>query len=250
MARVRIAHASISETGTINGKKGDQTGKEVCIRDYYARGWNVVLRPISTSFAESTATSAEILAKNNNVGYGQADRNSAYKSYKKVKDLSKIALSNIDCSAFVTLCAIASGCKGLEYSDNAPTTRTMRKAFVDSGYYIALTDKKYLDSSDYLKRGDVLVKEGTHTVMVLDNGAKTTETKKETTKGGEQYFPKCGEKETSIVNALQGLKIDSGFANRQKIAQYNGVAQYAGTYEQNLRLLEKLKQGKLKKPTK
>lgn len=33
---VRIGHASISEKGTVNGVKGDQTGKEVCTR-YGAR---------------------------------------------------------------------------------------------------------------------------------------------------------------------------------------------------------------------
>lgn len=30
-----IVHASQSETGGIDGKTGDQTGKEICVRDYY-----------------------------------------------------------------------------------------------------------------------------------------------------------------------------------------------------------------------
>ena len=34
---VLIGHASISENGTINGKKGDQTGKEVCVRNFYSK---------------------------------------------------------------------------------------------------------------------------------------------------------------------------------------------------------------------
>ena len=37
---VRIGHASISEKGTINGTKGDQTGKEVCIRTWYSKPWD------------------------------------------------------------------------------------------------------------------------------------------------------------------------------------------------------------------
>lgn len=43
----RIAHASINEKGTpTGGKTGDQTGKEICIRDYYtySGGWDYHLR--------------------------------------------------------------------------------------------------------------------------------------------------------------------------------------------------------------
>ena len=34
---IRIGHASISENGTTSGKAGDQTGKEVCIREWYSK---------------------------------------------------------------------------------------------------------------------------------------------------------------------------------------------------------------------
>lgn len=41
----QIAHASIDENGGIRGdKKGDQTGKEICIRDYYDKNWTYHLR--------------------------------------------------------------------------------------------------------------------------------------------------------------------------------------------------------------
>lgn len=42
-----IVHASINEKGrTTNGKPGDQTGKEICIRTYYehSKGWDYHLR--------------------------------------------------------------------------------------------------------------------------------------------------------------------------------------------------------------
>ena len=42
---VRIGHASIDENGSATGgAAGDQTGKEVCIRSWYAKGWKVLLR--------------------------------------------------------------------------------------------------------------------------------------------------------------------------------------------------------------
>lgn len=40
-----IVHASINEKGTATGgKKGDQTGKEFCIRSYYSKPWDYCLR--------------------------------------------------------------------------------------------------------------------------------------------------------------------------------------------------------------
>ena len=46
---VRIGHASISENGTVNGAKGDQTGREVCIRTFYSRPWDyVAIHPDAT----------------------------------------------------------------------------------------------------------------------------------------------------------------------------------------------------------
>ena len=41
----QIVHASINENGTTTGGKiGDQTGKEICIRGYYNKNWDCVLR--------------------------------------------------------------------------------------------------------------------------------------------------------------------------------------------------------------
>lgn len=42
-----IVHASINENGTAkNGKPGDQTGGEICTRNYYNKPWDCVLRYI------------------------------------------------------------------------------------------------------------------------------------------------------------------------------------------------------------
>lgn len=47
ISNTKIAHASGNERGAVTGgKTGDQTGKEICIRDYYeySKGWDVHLR--------------------------------------------------------------------------------------------------------------------------------------------------------------------------------------------------------------
>lgn len=60
----KIVHASINEKGTISGgKTGDQTGREICIRDYYvpSYGWDVVLRyPEEEQDAPQTSSDAPI----------------------------------------------------------------------------------------------------------------------------------------------------------------------------------------------
>lgn len=66
----QIAHASINEKGTVTGgQTGDQTGKEICIRDYYnySGGWDMHLRypteNTSKSNTENTSKSIDEIAK-------------------------------------------------------------------------------------------------------------------------------------------------------------------------------------------
>ncbi len=72
------------------------------------------------------------------------------------------------------VCAIGAGVPAskLYVSNNLKTTSTMRAAFKATGMFDILTASKYLTSDEYLQRGDILVNEGSHTVMVLSNGSK------------------------------------------------------------------------------
>lgn len=175
---VIIGHSSIDENGNISGgKAGDQTKTEVCTRTWYNKGWTVLLRPKDSKLAEQSALACEKGCANDNIGYDQWQRNTLYTQAKAVNfDLSKITTAcECDCSSFMTVCAIAGGAN-ITYGSNAPTTSTMQSKFTASGQYEALTDSKYLTSDEYLKRGDILVKAGTHTVMVLSNGSSVSET--------------------------------------------------------------------------
>lgn len=49
----------------------------------------------------------------------------------------------------------------------------------------------------------------------------------------------------SIVDALNLINIDSSFEYRKKLATVNGINNYTGTEEQNIKLLNLLKEGKL-----
>ena len=62
MANVRIGHASIDENGNIkNGAAGDQSGKEVCIRNWYKpdKTWGFVLRCKEADKREKIAEAME-----------------------------------------------------------------------------------------------------------------------------------------------------------------------------------------------
>lgn len=83
----------------------------------------------------------------------------------------------------MTVCAQAAGIEPAYTSGNAPTTSTMQSKFMATGKFDLLTDSKYLTSDKYLKRGDVLVKSGSHTAMALGNGSLSGSTTSGSTSG-------------------------------------------------------------------
>lgn len=176
---ILIGHSSIDENRKARGgQAGDQNGKEVCTREWYKASWNVLLRCKDSAMAEKMAIACEQACANNNIGYDQNQRNSLNTEAKKVGyDLSKVAVKcESDCSSLMCICAIAAGIPESAFyqGGNMRTTRNMRSAFQATGKFDVLTDSKYLTSDTYLKRGDILVNEGSHTVMVLGNGAQAS----------------------------------------------------------------------------
>ena len=227
---VKIGHASIDENGKVaGGKAGDQTAKEVCTRDWYADNWSVLLRPKKAAVAEKMAKFCEKACANSKIGYDQYQRNTLRTKAKAAKwDASKITEAcETDCSAFMTVCAEAAGLSmdSAYTSGNAPTTHTMRAKFKATGEFDVLTDSKYLTSSNYLKRGDVLVKESGHTVMVLSDGSKVkSTTDSEATKTTTQNTTATKE----IVHTVKKGDTLSAIANKygttvQKLAEYNNI---------------------------
>lgn len=205
---IRIGHASIDENGKITGGvAGDQNGKEVCIRNWYNGGWQFLARAKDAFVAEKIAAACETGCANPCIGYDQSQRNSLNTQAKKVGyDLAKIDIPcEVDCSAFVSVCVLAAGV-ALEYGSNLPTTRTLNAVLNKTGAFNIFTDGKYLAGTDFLRRGDILCKAGSHSVIVLDSGSgmeAPTET---------SVFPvlKKGSKGQS-VKALQILLEGYGF---------------------------------------
>jgi LysM repeat protein len=70
-----IVHASLNEKGGIyGGKTGDQTGKEICVRSYYDRPWDLLLRYPDPVLADEYTKKAEAIAADPSHGYDQLKR--------------------------------------------------------------------------------------------------------------------------------------------------------------------------------
>ena len=70
-----IVHASLNEKGGIyGGQSGDQTGKEICVRSYYDRPWDLVLRYPDPVLADEYTKKAEEIAADPSHGYDQLKR--------------------------------------------------------------------------------------------------------------------------------------------------------------------------------
>lgn len=240
---VRIGHASIDENGNASGgRAGDQTGKELCTRDWYTKGWNVLLRPVRNDLAEKSAAAMEAACRNELIGYDQSGRNTLYEKAKAANFLLEAIdkACECDCSSLVHVCAIAGGAN-LSYGSNGYTTRTMVRAFVQSGDYIKLTDSKYLTTDKYLRRGDILVKEGSHTAMVLGNGAGVVTTPE------DEYKPEIipiyysvrlprivKGMQSDAVRAMQQLLIAKGY----ELPRYGADGEYGEETENALLLFQ------------
>ena len=170
---VMIAHASKDEkNGIKNGKAGDQTGREVCIRSWYNRPWNVVLRFLDKATADNVARCMEAAAANDNIGYDQNQRNTLLNKCRRFGyDVSKVTEPcECDCSSLVSVACMYSGIpeKELTYKGNCATTRTLRNMLLKTGTVVAYTDPALTKSTDKLKRGDILLSEGHHVAVVVE----------------------------------------------------------------------------------
>lgn len=88
--------------------------------------------------------------------------------------------------------------------------------------------------------------------VTYKGGSVSTESKPSTSKpttstSSTAYYKKFDD--TSIVDGLKSIGVDSGKENRKRIAIANGISGYTGTSEQNQKLLSLARKGKLKKPS-
>lgn len=169
---VKIAHASIDESNKAQGgQAGDQTGREVCVRNWYNKPWGCVIRFTDRLMAKKLADCMEAAASNDNIGYDQNQRNTLLKEARKYNyDVSKVNVKcETDCSALVCVACMYAGIpeSALTLNGNCAHTRNLRGVLKATGEVEIFTTPLYTTRTDRLKRGDILLKEGSHVAVVV-----------------------------------------------------------------------------------
>lgn len=173
-----IGSARIAENGTINGNKGDQTGREVATEEYYRHRFDwFVLRHKDPNKALMMSYDMASACNNDNFGYSQSDRYSGLYEAKRVGyDCSKVQTRcNVDCSSLVRICVAYTGVEvGDFYTGNEYTVLMETGAFED------VTNQIDQDTGEGLCSGDILVSQSRgHTAIVTEGKDPRPEIKPE-----------------------------------------------------------------------
>ena len=150
---VTIGNARISEFGTVQGKRGDETGKEVMTQPFSTGGkWEYCIRPKTITSAQKIAHAMVQACANNNIGYSQTDRTSLYELAKKANwNLSKVGKCNCDCSALVAVCVNAAGIKISPYMYTGNELALLRQ----TGKFTVITGADQCKRGKKLRAGDI-----------------------------------------------------------------------------------------------
>lgn len=221
---MKLVHASISETGGSGwdgkAKAGDQNSKEVCVRSWYSKPWDIALRYPDDEIRLKASAAAVKLANSNLVGYDQSERNTLYKALKSCNwDVDAYIKSGkkteTDCSAFVYsvyCCFVPS----MRSDSNAPVTATMRNKYRDWGFAVITKENVNLSSGVGLTNGDIVVKENSHTAMVTD-GTETATSNITTSKQPITYSPEINNALTTIALDVINGKWGNGNDRKEKL---------------------------------
>lgn len=234
---MKIGQASIGDGGKAHGgKAGDQTGGEVKISNWYkySKGWNVVIRAKSRDKAHKMAEAMKAACNNNNIGYDQWERETLLTQVKKVgNDFSKVTTpTETDCSALVATVIVATGTeeskmRNPERKNALAYTGDLKQLCAATGEFDILTDSKYLNSSDYLLEGDIILNERYHVIMAIENGSasSTTPTVRDLKKGCKGDDVKELQKNLNTVLGTK-LTVDGDFGKNTE----NAVKQFQTKY--------------------
>ena len=205
---VIIGNARISEFGTVQGKRGDQTGKEVMTQTFASGGtWEAVARPKSVEVAKKIAEAMKQACGNNKIGYSQTDRTSLYTEAGKHNDkLDQVGLCNCDCSALVAVCVRAAGIKVSPYMYTGNELALLR----DTGKFTIIKDSKLCKKGKGLLAGDILWRKG-HTAVVVQGDipleAKKTSSNTYTVKKGDTLTSIAKKHKTTVSKLVKLNKI-------------------------------------------
>ena len=165
---IKVVSAGISENGTVNGQKGDQTKREVRVRPRYNFGQDTIIR-FKYSKRKKASAIAFKLANNDRIGYGQSNRTTLWDECVKIgwnyKRISEIGLCNCDCSMLI-ICIInfVYGKKVIPICYTGNLENFCKK---HPGKFKILKTQ-YIPDSNLIKIADIELKAYKHTTIVVE----------------------------------------------------------------------------------
>lgn len=143
------------------------------------------------------------------------------------------------------------GVKG--YFDFISMTRykNLKTATTPKQYLEYIKADGYATSSTYVANNMALVDKYNLTKYDVLSKANSSGTTTNTTAKTSKYYKKYTGRSMELDKILKAIGVPAkyygNYAKRKAIATKNGIANYTGTYEQNVKLIELAKKGKIKK---
>lgn len=123
----------------------------------------------------------------------------------------------------------------------------MPACLIECGFMDSPTDIKYILTNDYAEKVALGIAKGILRTLGIDFKGDTPAQDVPTEQPSGNYYQKCSDGYASIVDALKSIGVDNSYENRERIASVNGITGYEGNSSQNIKMLELLKAGSLKK---
>ena len=229
---VRVSNCGHDENGRYaGGKAGDQTGDEYCLKTWYSRPWDYIIRWRDEELGNLFADLAIEAALNDQIGYDQGTAGNSGDRYTFRKQMQAAGWrpSNIktaceaDCSESTIVLIRAVGhlkeIKELQEC-NATYTGNMMNYFRSAAgkKYFVVLQGAYLTDPSLARRGDINLNVAHHVNVTVDNGGNTGNEipdNPDTKTGGSGYMFSVGSVQNgskgSDVKLLQRLLKSNGF---------------------------------------
>ena len=221
--KVTLAHARSDEHGKgTGGKAGDQkqntdnTKGELLFEDWYlsGNGWDTVLRCKNTYCSELMVEDACKAVRNKRIGYDMDERYTLYDNVKPYGFDCGATTKDVecDCSTLMTTCANYAG-----FAIPRDTrTANMKSRYSATKAFKILEDNKHTKKPDYLDRGDILVRAGYHTAIVVNTLYHFQHNLKDGSVGDDVKALQCRLNQLGVVE--EPLVIDGEFGRKTDAA--------------------------------
>jgi len=180
---IRVAQAGSDEKYQYRfGQAGDQrkgtpdangcfTG-ELNVQPWYNKPWDYVLRCKDSEKADIIAQAAQMICKNKNVGYDQNQDETLWDAFERLGwnllAIPSLPLCETDCCRLADVSIRLAGITSIPNLKHK-YTGNIREALVNSGLFYCFSEDSYTQHDTNLRRGDLLLQEGHHLAIVLDN---------------------------------------------------------------------------------